>query len=66
MNSFVSVFYRDVACGAAALAITLIFSAAFVETTSAAPGTHVQRSHLVALQSTHGWFGQPQPAVLVD
>ena len=66
MNPFVSTLYRDLTCGAAALVITLILSAAFVQSTSVAPGTHAQTAHALALHSTHGWFGQPEPAVLVD
>jgi hypothetical protein len=66
MNTFVSAFYRDLTCGAGAVLITLILSAAFVQSTSVAPGTHSDRPHVLALQSTHGWFGQPEPAVLVD
>jgi len=65
MNAFVSEFYRDAACGAGAVLITLVLSAAFVQATSAAPGTHRNSGHVLA-QSTHGWFGQPEPAVLVD
>jgi len=38
MNAFVSEFYRDATCGAGALLITLVLSAAFVQATSAAPG----------------------------
>ena len=66
MNTFVSALYRDLTCGAGALVITLVLGSAFVQSTSAAPGTHPQSAHVLALQSTHGWFGQPEPAVLVD
>jgi hypothetical protein len=66
MNPFVSTFYRDVTCGAAAVLITLLLSAAFVQSTSVAPGTRPAARHVLALQSDHGWFGQPEPAVLVD
>ncbi len=66
MNVLVSELYRDATCGAGAVLITLALSAAFVQATSAAPGTHRDSRHVVALQSTHGWFGQPEPAVLVD
>ena len=66
MNAFVSELYRDASCGAGAVLITLVLSAAFGQATSEAPGTHRDRGHVVALQSTHGWFGQPEPAVLVD
>jgi hypothetical protein len=66
MNTFVSALYRDLTCGAAAVVITVILSAAFVQSTSVAPGTHSDGARVLALQSTHGWFGQPEPAVLVD
>ena len=65
MNTFVSELYRDVSCGAGAVLITLALSAAFVQASSEAPGTRHDRAH-VAMQLTHGWFGQPEPAVLVD
>jgi len=34
MNTFASTLYRDFTCGAAAVLITLILSAAFVQSTS--------------------------------
>jgi hypothetical protein len=58
--------YRDVTCGAAAALITLTLGMAFVQSTSVAPGTHADAGYSIVLQSTHGWFGQPEPAVLVD
>ena len=63
MNTFASELYRDVSCGAVAVLITLALSGAFVQATSEAPGT---RHGAQAMQLTHGWFGQPEPAVLVD
>ena len=66
MNTFVSALYRDLTCGAAAILITLVLGAAFVQSTSVAPGTHAGTARVLALQTTHGWFGQPEPAVLVD
>ena len=65
MNTFVSTLYRDVPCGAAAILITLVLAAAFVQATSVAPG-QAGTGRVLALQTTHGWFGQPEPAVLVD
>jgi hypothetical protein len=65
MNTFVSTLYRDLTCGAAAILITLVLSAAFVQSTSVAPG-QAGTVRVLALQTTHGWFGQPEPAVLVD
>jgi hypothetical protein len=76
MNTYVSLALRDLACGAAASLITLILSASFVQATASPRGMHPDGSHatqathathmFVALQSRDAWFGQPQPAVLVD
>jgi hypothetical protein len=70
MNTYVSIALRDLACGAAAALITLILSAAFVQSTATPPGSHAVGSHttrvFVALQPREAWFGQPEPAVLVD
>jgi hypothetical protein len=67
MNTFATYFYRDVTCGAAAAIITLILSFTFVETTSLPPGAaHAGVAVFVAIQPYHAWFGQPEPAVLVD
>ncbi len=66
MNPFVSTVYRDVTCGAAAVLITLLLSAAFVQSTSVAPGARPEARHVLARQAVNGWFGQPEPAVLVD
>jgi len=67
MNTFVNTLYRDFACGSAAVLITLILSAAFVQATSLPPGMHATSSNVfIALQPQHAWFGQPEPAVLVD
>jgi opacity protein-like surface antigen len=65
MNTFVSTLYRDLTCGAAAILITLVLAAAFVQSTSVAPG-QAGAGRVLALQTTYGWFGQPEPAVLVD
>jgi hypothetical protein len=66
MNTTVTTLYRDVTCGAAAAVITLILSAAFVQSTSVPPGMHATATHFVAMQPKNAWFGQPEPAVLVD
>ena len=65
MNTFTSYFYRDVTCGVAASLITLILSLTFVQSTSLPPGEH-EPAVFVAIQPQHAWFGQPEPAVLVD
>jgi hypothetical protein len=66
MNVLAANLYRDVTCGAAATLITLLLGLAFVQSTSVAPGTHASAGYMLSLQTTHGWFGQPEPAVLVD
>jgi hypothetical protein len=65
MNAL-NALYRDVACGAAAIVITLLLGMSFVESTAGAPGTEAITMPTVSLQIQTGWFGQPQPAVLVD
>ncbi len=65
MNTFSSMLYRDLTCGAAAALITLVLSVTFVQTTSLPPGMH-RPAVFVAVQPYHAWFGQPEPAVLVD
>ena len=70
MNTYVSLAFRDLACGAAAALITLTVSASIVQSTSVPPGMHAVGGHtthgFVALQPRDAWFGQPEPAVLVD
>jgi hypothetical protein len=66
MNTFVSTAYRDITCAAAAALITILFSVAFVQSTSVPPGMHATGSIFVQLSPEHAWFGQPEPAVLVD
>ena len=59
---------RALACGMGALAITAVLSWSFVQTTSAVPGGAVPtvRMAKLTIQQRHVWFGQSQPAVLVD
>ncbi|MBS0365833.1 MAG: hypothetical protein JSR67_08435 [Proteobacteria bacterium] len=65
MNTLNPSLSRDVACAAAATLVTLLVSLSFVQSTSAAPGTPAQM-HKRTLQTEPSWFGQPEPAVLVD
>ena len=44
MNAFLSTLYRDLTCAAAALVITLIVGASFVESTAVAPGAQTSAS----------------------
>ena len=58
---------RTLACGMGALAITAVLSWTFVQTTSAAPGAApTAQMAKLTIQQRHVWFGQSQPAVLVD
>jgi hypothetical protein len=66
MNTLPTTLYRDLTCGAAAILITLVLAASFVDSTATPPGAASTSSSFLAVQPAHGWFGQPQPAVLVD
>ncbi len=58
---------RALACAMGALAITAVTSWSFVESTSAVPGASpVAQVAKLTIQQRHVWFGQSQPAVLVD
>jgi hypothetical protein len=50
MNAFISAFYRDLTCVAAALLITVVVGASFVQSTATAPGPHAAAAR-VALQA---------------
>ncbi len=65
MNAL-NVLYRDVSCAAAAVLITTVLGLSFVQSTAVAPGTRAASIPTVSLQIAPGWFGEPQPAVLVD
>jgi hypothetical protein len=65
MNAFAT-FYRDLTCAAAAAAISVVASLSFVTSTAVPPGARAPAPSVVALQSDHAFFGQPEPAVLVD
>ena len=60
---------KTLACGMGALAITAVMSWSLVQSTSTVPGGAVPAVAQVAkltIQQRHVWFGQSQPAVLVD
>ncbi len=58
---------KAVACGMGALAITAVMSWSFVQDTSVVRGaTPVTQMAKLTIQQRHVWFGQSQPAVLVD
>jgi hypothetical protein len=65
MNTFANALYRDLTCGVAATAITVVLGMAFVNATAQPYGANAPTNH-IALQTPHAWFGQPEPAVLVD
>ena len=65
MNTFTSTLVRDVTCAAAATVITLVLGMSFVTATAEPYGAHAHGTP-IALQVQQGWFGQPEPAVLVD
>jgi hypothetical protein len=66
MDRLVTTLCRDFACGAAAALITLVLSMSLVVSTSVPPGTPLEGISFVAVQPQNAWFGQPEPAVLVD
>jgi hypothetical protein len=66
MNAFPTNLYRDVTCGSAAMLITAVLSLTFVQSTALPPGMHSDGGSFIAVQPAHAWFGQPEPAVLVD
>jgi hypothetical protein len=58
---------KTLACGMGALAITALLSWTFVQSTSVAPGAvATAQMAKLTIQQRHVWFGQSQPAVLVD
>jgi hypothetical protein len=68
MNTLINNGLKAVACGTAAVAITLAMSLSFVQSTAVVHNTTPTSSPWIALSvhPSHAWFGQPQPAVLVD
>jgi len=66
MNTLAPTFYRNLTCGLAAMLITLALSLTFVQSTAVAPGTRAAAEAFVPIEPLHAWFGQPEPAVLVD
>jgi len=69
MNAFINNGLKMLTCGAAAVAITLVVSFSFVHSTAVVHNETYAATPWVAklsVQPSHAWFGQPQPAVLVD
>jgi hypothetical protein len=65
MNAL-NILYRDVTCAAAAIVITLVMGLSFVQSTAVPYGARATATPTVSVQMDPVWFGQPQPAVLVD
>ncbi len=69
MNTMLNNGLKVLACGAAAAAITFALSLSFVESTAVVHNdsyTPTPWSAKLSVQPGHTWFGQPEPAVLVD
>ena len=69
MNTFLNNGLKALTCGAAAAAITFVLTLSFIQSTSGAPREAAVAAPWIAklsVQPGHTWFGQPEPAVLVD
>lgn len=70
MNTLINNGLKVLACGAAAVAITAVFSLSFIQSTAVVHNdSYLATTPWTAKLSTqpgHTWFGQPEPAVLVD
>jgi len=68
MNAMLNNGLRVISCGAAAVAITVVASLSFVQSTAVVhnttPAPVAWTAKLTVQPGT--WFGQPEPAVLVD
>jgi hypothetical protein len=58
--------YRHLTAAAAAALITLMIATSFVQTTALPPGMRAETGQAAAQSGMPTWFGQPQPATLVD
>jgi hypothetical protein len=70
MNTMLNNGLKAVVCGAVAAEITLLVAFSFVHSTAVVHADHYTpapwMAKLSVQQPVHAWFGQPQPAVLVD
>jgi hypothetical protein len=67
MNTMVNNGLKAVSCGVAALVITAVMSLSFVQSTAVVHNDSLSGAWMAKLTVQHGtWFGQPEPAVLVD
>jgi hypothetical protein len=65
MNTLATL-YRDLTCAAAAAVISVVASLSFITSTAVPPGAQAHSARVAVVQPDHAWFGQPEPAVLVD
>jgi hypothetical protein len=68
MNTMINNGLKAISCGAAAVVITLVMSLGFIHSTALVHNTTPAPAAWMAKLSVQPgtWFGQPQPAVLVD
>jgi hypothetical protein len=65
--STINTALKTLACGIGSLAITAVLSWTFVQSTATAPSAvSAAQMAKLTIQQRHVWFGQSQPAVLVD
>jgi hypothetical protein len=69
-NTILNNGLKALACGTAALAITAVMSLSFIQSNAVVHniggGSATVQVAKLSAQPRHTWFGQPQPAVLVD
>jgi hypothetical protein len=65
MNTLTTL-YRDLTCAAAAAVISVVASLSFVTSTAVPPAAAHGAVRIAVVQPDQAWFGQPEPAVLVD
>ena len=58
--------YRHLTAATAAALITLVIAASFVQSTALPPGARTEATTAAEQSGMPSWFGQPQPATLVD
>jgi hypothetical protein len=69
MNTLINNGLKALTCASVAIVITAVSSVAFVQSTSVVRtgyNTPVAWTAKLSVQPVHAWFGQPEPAVLVD
>jgi len=69
MNTLLNNGLKVLSCGAAAIVITALGSVAFLRDTAVVHTNSYTAAPWVAklsVEPAHAWFGQPEPAVLVD